>query len=55
MFTLENLDRYKMKEMFEWLVTGMVLIYGIRYIREIVAYVLEELHRIFVQRGIPGF
>jgi hypothetical protein len=43
--------REKLYELAEWLVTGMVLVFGLQYIRQIIAFVLMELYRIFIQRA----
>lgn len=45
------IDRQKLYELAEWLVTGMTLILGLRYLKQIIAYVLMELYRIFIRRG----
>lgn len=44
-------EKQSLYELAEWIVTGMVLIFGMRYIKEIIAYVLMELYRIFIQHG----
>jgi len=45
------IDKLKLYELAEWIITGMVLVLGVHYLRQIIVYVLMELYRIFVQRG----
>lgn len=45
------LDKQKLYELAEWLITGMVLVFGFRYLKQIVAYVLMELYHTLVQKG----
>ncbi len=43
--------RDKLYELGQWLITGLVLVLGLRYIKQIIAFVLTELYRIFIQGG----
>lgn len=45
-------DRQKLYELAEWFVTAMTLLLGYRYLKQIVAYVLMQLYRIFIQKGM---
>lgn len=47
-----TIEKQKLYELAEWLVGGLVLLYGMRHIREIVAFVLMELYKLLVQRNI---
>lgn len=47
------ITKEKILELAEWLITGLVLVYGFQYLKQIVAYVLTELHRIFLQGPSP--
>lgn len=38
-------------EMAEWAITGLALLFGWRYLKEIIAFVLTEMHRMLIQRG----
>ena len=50
-----DLGRQKMYEVAEYMVTGLVLIFGFRYIRQIIAVVMTELYKIFIQGGRVAF
>ena len=45
------LDKQKLYEIAEWIIAGMVLVFGFQYLKQIVAFVLTELYKILIQRG----
>lgn len=45
------IDKQTLYQLAEWIITGIALVVGFRYLKEIIAYVLMELYRIFIQRG----
>lgn len=49
-FTFQT-ERDRIYKMAEYAVTALVLIFGLNYLKQIVAMVLMELYKIFVQRG----
>ena len=45
------IDKQKLYELAELIVTGMVVIFGYQYIKQIIEYVLTELYELFIQKG----
>lgn len=45
-------NRQLLYEVAEWVITGLVLIFGLRYLKSITAYVLMELYRLFTRSGV---
>ncbi len=45
------INRQKLYEIAEWAITGIALILGFQYLKQIIAYVLMELYKIFIQHG----
>jgi len=45
------IDKQKLYELAEWLITGMVLVFGFKYLKQITVYVLMSLYRLFIQKS----
>ena len=45
------IDKQWFDELAAWIAAGMVLVFGFRYLKQIIAYVAMELYRIFIQGG----
>lgn len=45
------IDKQKLYELAEWLITGMVLVFGFKYLKQITAYVLMGLYRLFIEKA----
>ena len=45
-------EKQMLYEIAEWLITGLVLLYGAIYFKQIVAYVLTELYKFLVQNNM---
>jgi hypothetical protein len=46
-----SISKAKLYEMAEWAVTALALMFGWRYLKQIIAWVLMEMHRLLIQRG----
>lgn len=47
-FLVSKQDLYALAEA---IITSMVLVLGLRYLKEIIAFVLLELHHVFIRNG----
>lgn len=45
------INRQKLYQLAEWIISGLVFILGIRYLKQVIVFVLMELYRIFIQRS----
>lgn len=46
------LNKQELYALAEWIITGMALIFGIHYLKQIIAFVLMELYKLIIQRNI---
>ena len=50
-----DIGRQKFYALAEYMVTGLVLIFGFRYLKQIIEVVMTELYKIFIQGGRVAF
>lgn len=46
-----TIDKGMLYEIADGIITGLLLIFGFRYLRQIISLVLEELYYFFIERG----
>lgn len=47
-----TIDKEMLYEIADGIITGLLLIFGFRYLRQIISMVLEELYHFFIEGGI---
>lgn len=48
----KNIDRFKFSTMAAWFITGLLVILGYRYLKDIVTFILTKLYKLFFEQNI---